>query len=271
GAPHAVAVAVPVAFLRCLALVVALLALGQRDLELDLVALPVHRGGDEGVSVALHAADQVVDLAPVQQQLAAALGIGDDVGRGLDQRRDLRAVQEQLTVADHRIAFADVGAARTDRLQLPALQRHARLEALVELVVVACAPVQRDGPVAVCLILAAVLAHSAIVPEAGHAREPCPRSNAAPWWNIPRAGCSRWSTTSPPIPAGSAGARMPRSSKRTRRGCWPGSSSASAGSEPGSPPRTRSRRRTTSRWSCATAPSSGCTGAGCSIPSTRAP
>ena len=37
----------PVAFLAGLALVVGLLALGQRDLGLDLVALPVQRGRDQ--------------------------------------------------------------------------------------------------------------------------------------------------------------------------------------------------------------------------------
>src|SRR5690606_13631331 len=254
-----------------LALVVALLALGQRDLELDLVALPVHRGGHEGVAVALHAADQVVDLAPVQQQLAAALGVGDDMGRGLDQRRDLRAVQEQLAIAHHRVAFADVRAAGANRLELPALQRHSRLEALVELVIVARAPVQRDGPVAVCLILAALLAHSAIVPEAGHPREPCPRSNAAPWWNIQSIACSSWSTTSPPTRAASAGATTRGSSKLASRGCWRGWNWASAASGPGSPPRTPCRLRTTSRWSCATARSGACMGAGSSMRWTRTP
>src|SRR5690606_6217914 len=64
--------ALPVAFLRGVALVVLLLALGQGDLQLDLVALPVHRGGHDGVAVALDAADQLVDLVPVQQQLAGA-------------------------------------------------------------------------------------------------------------------------------------------------------------------------------------------------------
>src|SRR3546814_12991408 len=60
----------PIPFLRRLALVVRLLALGQRQFGLDLVALPVQRRGHEGVAVALDAANQLVDPAPVQQQLA---------------------------------------------------------------------------------------------------------------------------------------------------------------------------------------------------------
>src|SRR5690606_16970786 len=58
--------ALPVAFLGGVALVVLLLALGQGDFQLDLVATPVHRGRHDGVAVALHTADQLVDLAPVQ-------------------------------------------------------------------------------------------------------------------------------------------------------------------------------------------------------------
>src|SRR4249919_2116638 len=70
----------PVAFLAGFALVVRLLALGQRYLGLDLVALPIEGGDHHGVAVALDAADQAVDLATVQEQLARAPVLGDDVG-----------------------------------------------------------------------------------------------------------------------------------------------------------------------------------------------
>src|SRR3546814_16400922 len=89
----------PIPFLRRLALVVRLLALGQRQFGLDLVALPVQRRGHEGVAVALDAANQLVALAPVPQQPAGAAVVGDDVAGGGDQRRDLGAEQEQLAEA----------------------------------------------------------------------------------------------------------------------------------------------------------------------------
>src|SRR3546814_6820125 len=130
-----------------------LLALGQRQFGLDLVALPVQRRGHAGVAVALDAANQLVDLAPVQQQLAGAAVVGDDVAGGGDQRRDLGAEQEQLAAAHNRVALGDVGAAGADRLQLPALQRETGLETLLEVVLVARALVQRHGAAAVCLIL----------------------------------------------------------------------------------------------------------------------
>src|SRR5262245_26896141 len=79
---HALLFALPVAFLARFALVVRLLALGERDFGLDLVAFPVERGGHQGVAVALDATDEVVDLGPMQQQLARAAIVGHHVGRG---------------------------------------------------------------------------------------------------------------------------------------------------------------------------------------------
>src|SRR5690606_35159473 len=171
-AQQPLAVARPVAVARGLALVVGLLALGQGQLDLDLVALPVHRGRHQGVAFALDPADQIVDLAPVQQQLAGPLGVGDHVGRGLGERGDLGAEQVEFGVADHGVGLADAGAAGADGLELPALQRDPGLEPLFEVVVVARAPVQGDGPVAVCLILSALFSHPAILPEGGRRREP---------------------------------------------------------------------------------------------------
>jgi hypothetical protein len=47
----------PVALFLGVALVVLLLAAGQADLDFHLVALPVHRGGNQGVTLALDRAD----------------------------------------------------------------------------------------------------------------------------------------------------------------------------------------------------------------------
>src|SRR5690606_598770 len=59
-APHqALFLAVPVALTLGIALVVLLLAARQRHFGLDLVALPVHRGGHQGVALALDLADEL--------------------------------------------------------------------------------------------------------------------------------------------------------------------------------------------------------------------
>src|SRR5690606_36558986 len=119
---------------------------------------------------------------------------GDDVGGGLDERGDLGTEQVQLASADHRVAFADVGAARADRLQFPALQREAGLEALLQVVLVAGALVQRNGAAgalaallrAASLILGRLRTHPCILAEAGsrryqaHARDPSIR----PGWTL---------------------------------------------------------------------------------------
>ena len=129
---------------------------------------------------------------PVQQQLAGAALVGDDVGRGRDQRRDLRAEQEHLAARDDRVGFADVGAAGADRLQLPALQGQAGLEALLEVVLVARALVQGDGAAAGALafILAglACLEFLAIAPLSPMCeRAGAPNLNAAPMPTIRRS------------------------------------------------------------------------------------
>ena len=91
-APHrALLLALPVAVLLGVALVVFLLALGQGELELDLVGLPVRGGRDQGVALALDLADQLVDLVPVQQQLARAAVVGDDVRVLSDRGRPLES------------------------------------------------------------------------------------------------------------------------------------------------------------------------------------
>src|SRR5690606_37594936 len=230
----------------------------------------VQRGRYQGVALALDLADELVDLAPVQQQLAGAHGIGGHVAGGRDQRGDLGAEQEQLAVADHRVGLADVGAAGADGLQLPALQRKAGLEAVLQVVLMARALVQRDGAAAFCLILACLLAHGGNCPRCGVALT-CPRSNAAPWSGIPRCGCSDWSTTWRPIRAGSHGATTPGCWSAGSRGWWRSWSSGSVRSGPGSPPRTPCIRHTGSTWPCATARSGACRGGGCSTPWTSPP
>src|SRR5437868_12988068 len=62
-------VALPVAFGGGFALVVQLLALGERQLQFrQALVVPVESGGDDGAPFALHRPDQAVDLLAVQQQ-----------------------------------------------------------------------------------------------------------------------------------------------------------------------------------------------------------
>ena len=70
-AREALLLAGPVAILFGLALVVLLLALGERDLAFHEVALPVERGADRGVAFLLHTLEQPGELALVQHELAA--------------------------------------------------------------------------------------------------------------------------------------------------------------------------------------------------------
>src|SRR5690606_33132745 len=217
-------------------------------------------------------------LAPVQQQLAGAPVVGDDMGGRLDQRGDLRAHQVQFAVLDVGVAVGEVGAAGADRLDLPALQRQPGFEAFDQVVFEAGTLVEGDGPVrrrglrVLCLIIGRFLAHSSIVAEIGRPQTPqvkCQASRAALWSPIPRPACSTWSTTWPPILGGSPGASRHRSWSRATSACWRGWTWAWARCGPGSPPRTPWSGRNASTCSCVTGRSSGCTACGPSTPWTR--
>ena len=68
GVPHHAAfLPLPVALLLRRPFVVGLLALGEADLELGATLAPVHGGGDEGVALALHGADEPGQFFPMQQ------------------------------------------------------------------------------------------------------------------------------------------------------------------------------------------------------------
>src|SRR4029079_10148171 len=92
---RALHVALLIARLHRLALVEAILAATQRDLDLRPRAREVAPRGDERQPALLRLADHALDLAPVGQQLARAVGVvvlaaGRAVGRNVD------VVQPQL-------------------------------------------------------------------------------------------------------------------------------------------------------------------------------
>src|SRR4029453_6353700 len=118
-AHRALDVALLVARLHRLALVEAVLAAAERDLDLGARAVEVDAGGHEGQPALLGLGHHALDLALVGQELARAIGVvvlaaGGPVGRNVD------VVQPQLAVAHLRVAVLDLRRAAAQRLDLRA-------------------------------------------------------------------------------------------------------------------------------------------------------
>src|SRR6185312_14048276 len=111
------------------ALVVLLLALGQRHLQLGQAAVvPEQLRRDDRATLALHRADQPVDLLALEEQLPVAPGLVVEVRAGLGVGRDVGVDQHDLVALHGRIALSDVGAAVAQGFPLRAGERQARLE-----------------------------------------------------------------------------------------------------------------------------------------------
>src|ERR1044072_560572 len=127
--------AVPVALLLALALVVQLLALGERELDLGAaLVVEIELQRHQGHAVALDRADQLVDLALVQQQFARTLRRVIEAP-GLQIFGDVGIDQPDLAAPRVGIGFGDRGLAGAQRLHLAAGERDAGLELLADLVV----------------------------------------------------------------------------------------------------------------------------------------
>src|SRR6266446_3301938 len=129
------AFALPGALLLGLALVVQFLAAGERELDLGaalLVEIELER--DERHALALDRARELVDLAPVEQELAGALG-GMVEAAALQVFGDIGIDEPDLPAAGVGIGFRDRRPAKAQRLHLGAGERDARLEGLADLVV----------------------------------------------------------------------------------------------------------------------------------------
>ena len=104
--------ALELALLDRLTLVDGVLAAGQSDLDLGVAAAEVQARGDQGQALLLLLADQPLDLAPVHEQLARALGLvvlarGGRVGRDVDVVQPHLAVLDRgVAVLEHRLALA---------------------------------------------------------------------------------------------------------------------------------------------------------------------
>src|SRR5581483_5584247 len=135
----------PVALLLGLALVVQLLAAGERELDLcTALVVEIELERHQRHALALDRADQLVDLPFVQQQLARALRRMIEAP-GLQILGDVGVDQPELAAARIRIGLGDRGFARAQRLHLAAGERDAGLELLADLVVEARLAVLGDG------------------------------------------------------------------------------------------------------------------------------
>src|SRR6185295_9584110 len=136
--------AIGLALLHRLALVVLLLAPGEADGHLDAAVLEVDAQRHERHPALDRLADQLANLALVQQQLAAAQRLVVGVA-AVAVGADVDVVEEHLAVLDPRVAVAQVDAAFADRLHLGAEQHQPRLEGLEQVIVVEGLAVFRDA------------------------------------------------------------------------------------------------------------------------------
>src|SRR5487761_1249712 len=118
-----------------LALVPELLATGEAELQLDAVPLEVDAHRDQREALLGHLGAEVLDLATVEEQAAAALWIVV-LAISLRVLGDVDAEHPRLAVLDADIALAQLGTAVPERLDLGAGELDARLERLEDRVLV---------------------------------------------------------------------------------------------------------------------------------------
>src|SRR5258708_4813842 len=161
----------PVALFLALALVVQLLALGHRQQQLGAAAfVEVKLEWDQRHAVAIDRAHQLVDLLPVQQQLARPLRLMVEA-ISLQIFRNISVDQPDLAVLGIGIGFRDGGLAVADRLDLGAGQRDARFHRVLDRIIEPGLAVFGDD-----LDRALVLfGHDQIIPATQSAIAPCPR------------------------------------------------------------------------------------------------
>src|SRR5262244_3226472 len=129
------ALPLPAALLLGLALVVQLLATGERKLELGAaLVVEVELERHQRHSLALDRADELVDLAAVQEKLAHALG-GVVEAAALQVFRDIGVDQPDLAATRIGIGFRDGRLAAAQRFDLRAGKREPGLEGLADLVI----------------------------------------------------------------------------------------------------------------------------------------
>src|SRR5512140_2509063 len=209
-------------------LVVELLPAAQSDLELDPWPLEVELHRDDGQSPLLDLAEEVVDLLPLEEELADAQRV-DDPHVAVRVGRDVHVLDERLVPAEGGEAVRDVDAPLPDRFHLVPLEREPALEGLEDLVLVPRPAVRGDHLHGRVVGLFGLGGHSfcgsflyAAAPCAGCPATTVNRTFARPVF------CSRSLKNRSPSPpgsstivksAGSPGARIPPGSPRTAAPC----------------------------------------------------
>src|SRR5688500_18663933 len=123
----AIEVALHVAVLDRGALVEAVLATRGRELDLRAPVGEVDPRRDDRQALLGDPAEEALDLTPVEQELARALGLVVLPRRRL-VGRDVQVVEPHLAVADDRVGVLQLGAPVAQGLDLGALQHHAGLD-----------------------------------------------------------------------------------------------------------------------------------------------
>src|SRR5919201_665954 len=181
------------------ALVVALLASGQGELDLGARSLEVDPGRHQGQALLGCLADESLDLAPVHQQLARPLRIVVLPGGRL-VGRDVHPKEPHLAVADLRVRILELHGTGAQRLDLRPLELDPALPLLEQVVAERRLAVGGDVP----------RLGLALLPFRHRAYEYVPVATRS---TRPRGGSTRSTTTSIESP---------------RRNRWPDSSETSA-------------------------------------------
>ena len=110
--------------------------------------------GEEGAEGALrrlprdgfefHGPDQAIELTPMQQQFARPCRVRGNVGGGRRQWRNVTTEQPGLAGPDQDIALFELGTTIAQALDLPALQRQASFDALLDKEVMPCLLVESN-------------------------------------------------------------------------------------------------------------------------------
>ena len=120
-------VAVVIAFLQVLALVELPLAARDRQFHLRPAALEVHLQGHQGAAFLQGAAEEAVDFAFLEEQLAGPPRVVAELV-GLGVGADVHVVEENLAAADAGEGVVEVALALAEGLDLGALEHQARLD-----------------------------------------------------------------------------------------------------------------------------------------------
>ena len=108
----------------------------QTDFRFDFAAVKVHVQRHNCIARAFGFADEFVDFALVQKQLARTDGVRTDVRGGSGQRGDVAAHQVKSVFFPIDIAFLQLHAPRADGFYFPAFQHQACLNLLFDIIIV---------------------------------------------------------------------------------------------------------------------------------------